>query len=333
MNRFAANRLAANRLAALAVAGMAALVLPAQARADDYPTRTITFVCPFPAGGGTDILARLLAAELQDKLKQTVIVENRVGAGTVVAAQTVARSAPDGYQILLAPVTTLAINPAVLKSLPYDPVKDFAPIGLVGSAEFGLVANPSLGAKTLPELIDIIKKRPGELSFGTSGAGTPHHLLMAMFLKMIDGKAQHVPYRGSGPALTDVVAGNIQFMMVDLAVAIPMIKEGKVRAYGVTSTTRIRAMPDLPTIAEAGLPGYAGAGWFSVVARAGTPRAAIDKINGVLTAYLKRPEVQERMDAFAIRPLTSTPDELERHIASEIVKWAQVVKDAGIEPQ
>ena len=305
----------------------------APAKAQDFPTRTVTLVCPFPAGGGTDILARLLAAELQDKLKGTVIVENRVGGGTVLAAQSVARSQPDGYTLLLAPVTTLAINPAVFKSLPYDSTKDFEPIGLVGSAEFALIAHPSLGAKTLPELIDIIRKRPGELSFGSSGARTPHHLFMAMFLKMIGGQAQHVPYRGSGPALTDVVTGQIQMMMVDLAVAIPMIKEGKVIAYGVTSTSRVKSMPDIPTIAEAGLPGYAGTGWFSIVARAGTPKPIVERINGILSAFLKRPDVQEKMNTFAIRPITSTPHELRTFIASEIIKWGRVVKDAGIEPQ
>ena len=182
----------------------------------------------------------------------------------MVAASAVAKSAPDGYTLFIAPVTTMAIGPAIHKQLPYDTVKDFAPIGLVGSAQFALVANPSLGAKTLPELIALIKSRNGQMSYGTSGPATPHHLFMEMFLKMIGGKAQHVPYRGSVPALTDVVGGQIQMMMVDLAAAIPAIKDGKVRAYGVTTPTRIKAMPDLPTIAEAGLPGYAGTGWFSV---------------------------------------------------------------------
>ena len=301
--------------------------------AQDYPQRTVTFVCPFPAGGGTDILTRMLAQELQDKLKQPFIVENRTGAGTVIAAAAVAKSPPDGYMLLLAPVTTLAIGPSVYKSLPYDTVKDFAPIGLVGSAQFALVANPALGADSLPALIALIKSKSGQLSYGTSGASTPHHLFMEMFLKMIDAKAQHVPYRGSVPALTDVVSGQIHMMMVDLAVAIPMIKEGKVKAYGVTSPGRIKAMPDLPTIAEAGLPGYSGTGWFSVVARAGTPRPIIDKINQVLMAQLKRADVADKLQALAIDPLTSTPDELERFIPAEIRKWAQVVKDAGITPE
>src|SRR5882757_1019869 len=300
-------------------------VARAQSAADDYPQRTVSFICPFPAGGGSDILARMLAQELQDRLKQSFIVENRTGAGTVIAAAAVAKSPPDGHMLLLAPVTTLAIGPSIYKSLPYDTVKDFAPIGLVGSAQFGLVANPSLGANTLPELIAIIKRRSGELSFGTSGASTPHHLFMEMFLKMIDAKAVHVPYRGAVPALTDVIAGRIPMMMVDIGVAIPHIKEGKVKAYGVTSTTRIKAMPELPTIAEAGLPGYSARGWFSVVARAGTPRPIVDKINAVLMNYLKRPDTNDKMQAHAIDPLTSTPAELAVFLPGEITKWAQVV--------
>lgn len=301
--------------------------------AQDYPTRTITFICPFPAGGGTDILTRMLAQELQDKLKQTVIVENRVGAGTLVAAQATARSAPDGYTIFLAPVTTLAIGPSVYKTLPYDTVKDFAPIGLVGSAQFVLVANPSLGVNSLPELIALIRSRSGQMSYGTSGASTPHRLFMEMFLKMIGAKAVHVPYRGSAPALTGVITGEIQMMMVDLAVALPQIRDGKVRAFGVPSPTRAPSLPDIPTIAEAGLPGYGARGWFSVVARAGTPRPIVERLNGILMTYLKRPDVNDRLETLAIDVLTSTPDELAAFIPAEIAKWAQVVKDAGIVPE
>jgi tripartite-type tricarboxylate transporter receptor subunit TctC len=301
--------------------------------ADDYPARNVTFLCPFPAGGGTDILTRMLAAELQDKLKRTFIVDNRPGAGTIVAAQAAARAAPDGYTIFLAPVTTLGIGPNVYKSLPYDTVKDFAPIGLVGSSQFALIANPKLGANTLGELIAYIKSKDGAMSFASSGASTPHRLFMEMFLKMIGGKAQHVPYRGSAAALTDVISGEIPFMIIDLAVAIPTIKEGKVKAFGVTSAERVKAMPELPTIAEAGVPGYGAAGWFSVVGPAGTPRTIVDRLNRVLTDFIKRPDTQDRMNALAITPLTSTPDELARLIPAEIKKWAQVVKDAGITPE
>jgi tripartite-type tricarboxylate transporter receptor subunit TctC len=305
----------------------------ARAQADDYPSRNITFVCPFPAGGGTDILTRLLAAELQDKLKRPVVVENRPGAATQIAAGAVAKSPPDGYTLLLAPITTLAIGPSVFKALPYDTVKDFAPVGLVGSAQFALVANPTLGVNTLPELIALIKSKNGQMSYGTSGASTPHHLFMEMFLKAIGASAQHVPYRGSVPALTDVMSGQVPFMMVDLAVALPQIESGKVKVFGVTSPARIRGAPSIPTIAEAGLPGYAATGWFSVVVAAGTPRPVIDKLNAVLMAYLKRDDVRDRLQALAIEPLTSTPDELEKFIVSEIAKWARVVKDAGIQPQ
>jgi tripartite-type tricarboxylate transporter receptor subunit TctC len=306
---------------------------PARAQTDDYPNRTVTFICPFPAGGGTDVLVRLLAAELQDKLKRPVIVDNRVGAGTVIAANAVAKSPPDGYTLFLAPVTTLAIGPSIYKKLPYDTVKDFAPVGLVGSAQFALVANPNIGAPTLPDLIALVKSKNGAMSYGTAGASTPHHLLMEMFLHMIGAKAQHVPYRGSVPAMTDVISGQIPFMMVDLSVAMGPIQEGKLKIYGVTSPDRVKAMPDVPTIAEAGLPGYGTNGWFSVVVAAHTPRPIIDKLNGVMTAYLKRPDVADRLTALAITPLTSTPDELEKFIPAEIAKWAKVVKDAGIEPQ
>jgi tripartite-type tricarboxylate transporter receptor subunit TctC len=206
-------------------------------------------------------------------------------------------------------------------------------VGLVGSAQFALVANPGLGAKTLPELIALIKSKDGQMSYGTSGASTPHHLFMEMFLKTIGGKAQHVPYRGSVPALTDVISGQIPMMMVDLAVAMGQIREGKVIAYGVTSPTRVAAMPDLPTIAEAGLPGFAAQGWFSVVAAAGTPRPILDKLNGVLMTYLRKPEVLERLKAVAIEPRYSTVDEMRAFVTTEIARWGQVVKDAGIEPQ
>jgi tripartite-type tricarboxylate transporter receptor subunit TctC len=315
------------------VFGLLALAIGPQVRADDYPTRTVTFICPFPAGGGTDLLTRMLAQELQDKLGKPFIVENRPGAGTVIAAAAAAKSAPDGYTLLLAPVTTLAIGPSVVKSLPYDTVKDFAPIGLVGSALFGLISNPSLNAETLPELITLLKSKSGELSYASAGVSTPHHLFMEMFLKMIGAKAQHIPYRGSVAALTDVVGGRIPLMVIDLTVGIPMINEGKVRIYGVTSAKRASALPDVPTIAEAGLPGYAAQGWFSVVARAGTPRSTIDKISQILMPFMRRPDIQDRLTTLAIEPVTSTPDELEKFIPAEIAKWAQVVKDAGITPE
>jgi tripartite-type tricarboxylate transporter receptor subunit TctC len=317
----------------LCAAALLGFAVP-QARAqDDYPNRNVTFVCPFPAGGGTDLLVRLLAQELQTQLKRPFVVENRPGAGTIVAAQAVARAAPDGYTLFLAPSTTLAFGPSVYKSLPYDTQKDFAPIGLVGAAQFALIANPRLGARTLPELIAKIKASDGKMSYATAGIATPHHLFMEMFLHMIGARAVHVPYRGSAPALVDIISGQVPFMIVDLTVALSAVREGKVVAYGVTTPQRIKAMPELPTIAEAGLPGYAASGWFSMVAPAKTPRPIIDKLNATVMGYLKRPEVQDRLANVAIQPLTSTPEEMERFVASEIVKWSKVVKEAGIQPQ
>jgi tripartite-type tricarboxylate transporter receptor subunit TctC len=304
-----------------------------RAHAQEYPSHNITFLCPFPAGGGTDIITRLLATELEKKLKATVIVENRPGASTQIAANAASKAAPDGHTLLLATSTTLAYGPNLFKKLPYDVIKDFAPIAIVGSAHFALVANPSVGAKTLPELIKKLRESDGKMSYASAGPSTPHHLFMEMFLKMIGAKAQHVPYRGSAPSIAGVVAGDVQFMMIDLAVAIPQIKAGKLIAYGVTSPERAKAMPDLPTLAEAGLPGYSAAGWFSVVAPAGTPRPIIDKLNGILVAAVKSPDIGERLTTMAIQPLTSTPEELAALLPKEIKKWGQVIKDAGIEPQ
>jgi tripartite-type tricarboxylate transporter receptor subunit TctC len=302
-------------------------------RAQDYPTRNITFLCPFPPGGGTDIMTRILAAELQDKLKGTVVVENRPGAATQIAASATAKAAPDGHTLMVATSTTLAYGPNVFKKLPYNVEKDFTPIAIVGSAQFALVAHPSVGARTLPELIAKVRASDGKMSYATSGPSTPHHLFMNMFLKMIGAKAQHVPYRGSVPGLAGVVAGDVQFMMVDLAVALPQVRAGKVIAYGLTASDRAKAIPDLPTLAEAGLPGYAASGWFSVVGPAGIPRPIVDRLNGILTAAIKRPDIEQKLTALAIQPLTSTPDELAALIPAEVKKWGQVIRDAGIEPQ
>jgi tripartite-type tricarboxylate transporter receptor subunit TctC len=301
----------------------------ASARAE-YPERAVTIVVPFPPGGGTDVYARMLAEELRDKLKQTFVVENRPGASTQIGVSAVAKSPPDGSMLLMASSTSLAVNPSVFKSLPYDPIRDFAPITLVGSAYFVLVANPGLGVKTLPELISYIKARPGELSYASAGLGTPHHVFMELFMKMAGVKMQHVPYKGSVPAVTDVMTGVLPLMIVDLLPSLQLIRDGKLQALGVTTTHRVKAAPDIPTIAEAGLPGYSALGWFAVMARAGTPRPAIDTVNRVLVDYVKRADVQDKLQTMALEPLTSTPDELAAFIPAEIAKWGQVVRDAGI---
>jgi tripartite-type tricarboxylate transporter receptor subunit TctC len=300
------------------------------AQTDDYPSRNITFLCPFPAGGGTDILTRMLAAELQDKLKRPVIVENRPGAATQIAAGATAKSAPDGYTLFIAPITTLAIGPAVFKSLPYDTVKDFAPVALVGSAQFALVANPSIGAATLPELIALIKSRNGRISYATSGASTPHHLFMEMFLKTIDARAQHVPYRGSGPALTDVISGQVPMMMVDLAVALPQIRAGKVRTYGVTSAERVKGAPDIPTIAESGLPGYEALVWFGLFVPAGTPGDIVTRLSSEVGKIVRHPKLTEAFRLQGLTPVGSSSADFTTRVRKEYELWGRVVRDAGI---
>src|SRR5262249_5686907 len=261
-------------------AGFAVAIGAARApAADDYPQRSVTLVVPFPAGGATDIMARVVAEGLRDKFNVAFVIENRPGAGTLIGAGAVAKSAPDGDTLLLATASTPPIAPHIYKSLPYDPVKDFAPITLVGAADFVLVSHPSVAADTLGDLVALVRGKPGELSYASAGIGTPHHLFMEMLLSMTGLEMQHVPYRGSPAALSDVVAGRIALIMCDLPPTLPLIRDKKVKAFGVASETRIAFAPEIPTIAEAGIPGYVAAGWFSMVAPAGTPRPIIDALN------------------------------------------------------
>jgi tripartite-type tricarboxylate transporter receptor subunit TctC len=310
---------------------VAVVICAAPATAQTYPDRPVTFLVPYAPGGGTDVLSRMLADELRDKLKQPFVVENKPGAATAIAASAMTKAAPDGYTIMMGSSTTLAMNPSLYNKLAYDP-GELAPVGLVGAAFFVLVANPNVvPAKTLPELIAWIKSKPaGSLSYGTSGAGTPHHLFMEMFMSMTGTRMQAVPYRGSVPALTDVVSGALPMMIVDLTPAQQLIAEGKIRAFGVTTSTRVKTAPEIPTIAEAGLPGYAGQGWFGVVTRRGTPKPIIDTLNGVLMGYLKQPAVQDRLYNIGILPLTSTPEQFADFIPREQTKWSKVIADAKV---
>jgi len=320
------------RLALIIVAAVHVLLTASAPLAAQYPQRPVTIVVPFPAGGATDLIARVLGNELQAKLGQPFVVESRPGAGTTLAATAVARAAPDGATLLLATTSTLAIAPSVYKALAYDPIKDFAPVELVGTTDFVLIANPSVAAD-LPALLALVRGKAGAMTYASAGIGTPHHLIMAMFLREAGASAQHVPYRGSPSALTDIVAGRVPLMMCDLTAALPLIRAGKLKAFGVATATRSPQAPEIPTIAEAGLPGFAASGWFSIVAPAGTPRGAIDALNRTMTAYLERPEAAEKLAAAAMRPLTSTPEELARFIAAERAKWADIAAAAGIEPQ
>src|ERR1700761_5180659 len=297
-----------------------------------YPNRNIKLIVPYPAGGTTDLLGRLVAEQIKSGLNAVVVVENKPGA-TTLGAEQVARSEPDGYTIMIATSTTLAINKSLYRKLPYDPVKDFAPISLVAAVPFCLIVNPDIPAKTLTEFIAYAKANPG-LAYGSAGNGSPQHLGAEMLKSAANIDIRHVPYRGSIPAMLDVIAGHIPFMIVDLQPALQQIKEGKVRVLGVTTPKRVAAAPDIPTIAEGGLPGYELVAWQGVVAPAGTPRPVVDALAGQIAKLLSEPATRERFTAIAIEPLpASTPDSFADYIGTEVDRWATIVKNSGAEAE
>src|SRR5882724_9847732 len=311
-----------------AIAGCGGLVLlaarPGLAQAA-YPSRTIKMIVPYPAGGTTDFLGRLVADQLKSGLNATVVVENKPGAGTMLGAEQVARSEPDGYTLLMATSTTLAINKTLYKKLPYDPVKDFTPIALLAGVPFALIVNPMLPAKTLAEFIAYAKSKPGELAYGSAGNGSPQHLGAEMLRSAAGIDIRHVPYRGSVPAMLDVIAGHIPFMIVDLQPALQQIKEGKVRVLGVTTPKRVAAAPDIPTIAEGGLKGYELVAWQGVVAPAGLPQAIIDELVWQLGKLLADAATRDKLTMISLEPLPpSTPDSFATYIKSEVDRWAEI---------
>jgi tripartite-type tricarboxylate transporter receptor subunit TctC len=303
---------------------------PARAEAA-YPVRTIRMLVPYPAGGTTDLLGRLIADQFKSGLNATVIVENKPGAGTTLGADQVAKSEPDGYTLLMATSTTLAINKTLYKKLPYDPVKDFAPIGLVAGVPFALIINPTIPAKTLPEFIAYAKSKPG-LAYGSAGNGSPQHLGAEMIKTATGIEIRHVPYRGSIPAMLDVIAGHIPFMVVDLQPALQQIREGKVRVLGVTTPKRVAAAPEIPTLAEAGLAGFELVAWQGVVAPAGTPRAIVEQLAAQLEKLKADPATREKLTTISLEPLPpSTPDSFAAYIKAEVDRWAVIVKNSGAE--
>lgn len=296
-----------------------------------YPSRTIKMIVPYPAGGTTDLLGRLVADQFKSGLNATIVVENKPGAGTTLGADQVAKSEPDGYTLLMATSTTLAINRTLYKKLPYDPVKDFAPIGLVAAVPFALIINPQLPAKTLAEFIAYAKSKPG-LAYGSAGNGSPQHL-GAELLKAASGiDIRHVPYRGGIPAMLDVVAGHIPFMVADLPAALQQIQDGKVRVLGVTTPKRVAVAPDIATIAESGLPGFELVAWQGVVAPAGTPRPVVDALAAQMAKLMADPATQDRLKTLTLELLPpSTPDSFAAFIRSEVERWAVIVKNSGAE--
>ncbi len=317
----------ASRLAVGIVAGLA---LAGPAKAQDYPSKPIRLVVPFAAGGATDVLARLVGERLTASLGQQVVVDNRPGAGGNIGSDLVARAEPDGYTILMGAVGTHAINPSLYPKMPYDPVKDFAPVTLVASVPNVLVVNPEVPANSVQELIDLAKAKPGELNFASSGNGTSIHLSGELFKAMTGTDIVHVPYKGSGPAVTDLLGGQVQMMFDNMPSSLPHVKAGKLRALGVTSAKRSPALPEVPTIAEAGVPGYDATSWFGILAPAGTPEPVVTRLQGAIVQALGEPEMRQRMADLGAEPVGDTPAEFGQFIAAEIAKWAKVVNDAGV---
>ena len=311
------------------VAAVAALWLGLAAAQQTYPTKPIRFIVTFPPGGSSDLIARALATVLSERLRQQVLVENRPGAGGNIGMDAVAKSAPDGYTMGLGAAGALAANVSLYPKMPYDPVKDFAPVSNVAFVPFFLVAKTALPADDLRELVALASAKPGQLMLGYGGNGTAMHLSGELFKLMAKVQMTNVPYKGSGPAAMDAVAGQLDLAMVDVASAINQVKAGRLKAIAVTSARRVSVAPDVPTFAEAGLSGYEATGWFGVVMPAGTPADIIGRMNGELVAALKRGEIRERVIAAGAEPSPSTPAEFGALIRSEIVKWAEVVKASG----
>ena len=299
------------------------------AHAEAYPSKPITMIVPFPAGGTTDILARAIGQELFKTLGQQVIVDNRPGAGGNIGSALVAKAAPDGYTLLMGTVGTHAINASLYAKMPYDTVKDFAPITQVAAVPNILVVNPTLPVKSVKELIAYAKANPGKLNFASSGNGTSIHLSGELFKTMAGVDMTHIPYKGSAPALTDLLGGQVNLMFDNMPSALPHVKAGKLRALAVTSGKRSPAAPDLPTIEEAGVPGYEASSWFGVLAPAGTPPDIVNKLNAEIVRILKTPEMKERLSSQGAEPVGSSPGEFAAHIKAEMAKWAKVVKESG----
>jgi tripartite-type tricarboxylate transporter receptor subunit TctC len=313
----------------LAVAGLALALVPADGA--DYPSRRITLIAPWPPAGAIDTLCRELAPGVGDLLGQPVVVENRPGAGSTIGTADAAKASPDGYTLVMAGSGSLAISPTLYKQLPYDPRKDFAPIALIARVPFVLVINPSLPVQSVADLIGYAKAHPGSLTYGSGGAGSPHQLFAEMFKSITGIEMTHVPYKGSAPALTDVIGGHIALMFADPAPALPLIKAGKVRALGVTSAARLPSAPDIPPLAEAGVPGFDAAGWGMVVAPAHTPAAIVTKLYDAFRTVESRSEIRERLIFLGLAPQTSPPPStLQAFIDDEMLRWGKVVRAAGV---
>jgi len=319
----------AARLVFMALAAATAGAAFAQA---GYPSKPVRMVVPSSAGGGTDIVARIIAPELSKRLGQQVVIDNRPGAGTMIGIEVAAKSPPDGYTLLMG-LSTLAINSALYKKVPYDPQRDFAPITQAVSSASIIVVHPSIPVKTLKELIAFARARPDQLNYASAGTGTYPHMTMELFLSMAKLKMVHIPYKGTAPAMIDMVAGQVATMAATILTGMPQIRAGRLRPLAITSAARSPIVPDIPTVAEAGLPGYESVQWYGMLAPARTPKDIITRLHGDTTRILQQPEIKARFAGDGADPVGSTPEEFSRYIQSELTKWAKVAREAGIQPE
>ena len=317
------------RAFALAVAATLAAAASGSS-AQSYPNRPVRILVPFPAGAGVDIVARMLGLPLTDVWGQAAVVDNRPGAGGTIACELAAKAAPDGYTLLLGNISTFAMAPSLYKKVNYDPVQSFAPITVVNTSANVLVAHPSVPAATTQALIALAKAKPGQINYASAGSGTSPHLAAELFKSMAGVDLVHVPYKGSPQALTDLLGGQTQIMFASLVSALPHIRQARLRALGVTSLKRAAALPDLPAISEAGLRGYDVSVWMGIVAPAGTPPAIIAQLNRQIAALLQSPDIRERLAVQGLEAASNSPAEFRTYIASEVRKWAVVIKQAGV---
>ena len=313
-----------------ALVALAAIAGQTQVRADDYPARAVTVISPYAAGGGIDLLARLLASRLEQRLGRPFVIENKAGAATAIAATAVAHAPPDGYTLLLATSTTMAINVSMAKHLAYDPARELSPIALVTHSPFVLVVNPELPVRSVAELIAYAKAHPGELNYGSAGIGSFHHLSAEMLSRLAGIRMTHIPYKATPPALNDVVAGRVHLMFGDVTSTLPLVAGGKLRALGVSTAQRVASAPDIAPLAEAGIPGYDSSSWQMVVAPAATPAPIIALLNRTFRDVLEEPAIRAELGRRGLIPVvTDPPDQLQQFVKDEIVRWGELVRQAG----
>ncbi|MCC7483424.1 MAG: tripartite tricarboxylate transporter substrate binding protein [Burkholderiales bacterium] len=312
-------------------AGAGAFLAPASCGlAEPYPGRPVRMIVPFPPGGSTDIMARMVAQKLADRLGEQVIVDNRGGAGGTIGMNLAARAAPDGHTLMMSTSITHTVGVSLYRKLPYNVLTDFAPITLAASVPLLLVVNPSVPAKSVKDLVALARAKPGELHYASPGNGTSGHLAAEMFKSMANVDIVHVPYKGGGPAMVDLIAGQVQMLILSAMATLPHVKTGKLRALALTSLTRSPNLPHIPTVSESGLPGYEVVLWYGLFAPARTPAAVIARLNKEVVGIMQSPEMRERLAGEAGQPVGNTPQQFQEIVRTDVAKWAKVVREAGI---